>query len=131
MENNNIRNSRNLEGIYPAIVTPMSQNGEINYEQLHKLIDEQITAGVNGIVACGTTGQSANLRTGEHIDLAEDILNYIDGRTQCIIGAGSNDMAQSIDLMKSIEQRVGDTTFLLTTGYYNKKSPALLDFSSI
>lgn len=117
---NTIRNARDLEGTYPAIITPMHDNGEINYDSLYRLIDEQIQSGVNGIVACGTTGQSAGLRNSEHVDLAQNIFNHINGRTQFIVGAGSNDTTQSIELMDEIRERIGESTFLLTTGYYNK-----------
>ena len=108
-----------LQGAYTALITPMHENGLIDYDKLFQLIDDQIEAGIDGLLACGTTGQSATLKHEEHVNLAERIFQYIGGRTRFIASAGSNCTDESIGLSKGIEDRIGPTTFLHVTGYYN------------
>ena len=76
-------------------------------------------AQVKGILACGTTGQSATLSHKEHVELVERIFLAIGNRCQFIASAGSNCTGEAIDLSKEIERRIGPTTFLHVTGYYN------------
>ena len=108
-----------LQGAYTALITPMCSNGEIDHKILERLIDDQITSGIDGILACGTTGQSATLSYEEHIDLVEHIYNHINGRTQFMASAGSNSTREAIKLSNEIEDRIGPTTLLHVTGYYN------------
>lgn len=109
-----------LQGAYTALITPMYDDGEINHALLDHLINDQIAAGITGIVACGTTGQSATLSHEEHVDLVEHIYNHVDGRVQFIAGAGSNSTSEAISLSTEIENRIGPTTFLQVTPYYIK-----------
>ncbi len=115
-----------LEGVYTALITPMfpgnGLNNAIDYSKMQKLIDNQVRAGINGIVVAGTTGQTSTLLTEEHISLVENIFDYT-SRThpqlQFIVGAGSNSTQEAINLSRKIEERIGPSTFLHVTGYYN------------
>jgi len=113
-----------LQGAYVAIITPFKHNGDgvkpqIDYDKLDLLIEDQIKAGIGGIVAAGTTGQSATLTHEEHIDLVEFVFKGINGRTRFIPSAGSNSTYEAIDLSERITNRIGPSTFLHVTGYYN------------
>jgi 4-hydroxy-tetrahydrodipicolinate synthase len=109
-----------LKGVYTAIITPMHETGEIHWEKLEMLINDQISAGITGIVACGTTGQSATLNFEEKIELIKFVSNKINNRAHFIAGAGSNNTTETIKLMKSIEETLDSPlTFLTVTGYYN------------
>lgn len=108
-----------LRGVYTALITPMHKDGSIDYQKLDNLIDDQIKSGINGILACGTTGQSATLSHEEHADLAEYIFNYVNGRTRVMVSSGSNNTREAIFLSQEIESRIGPSTFLHVTGYYN------------
>jgi 4-hydroxy-tetrahydrodipicolinate synthase len=108
-----------LQGCYTALITPMRENKYIDYKKLDRLIYDQVETSITGILACGTTGQSAALSHKEHVDLADHIFHYLDGRKQYIASAGSNSTREAIDLSNAIEERIGPTTFLHVTGYYN------------
>jgi len=113
-----------LQGVYTAIITPFKRNGdavkpEIDHDNLAMLIEDQIAAGIDGIVAAGTTGQSATLTHEEHVELVHFTFDRIDGRTRLIASAGSNSTYEAIDLSNRIAEAIGPTTFLHVTGYYN------------
>jgi len=117
MQNKSIK-TEELSGVYTALMTTMHEDGNIDYGKLDMLIDDQVKEEI-GILACGTTGQSATLSHREHADLAEHIFNYVNGRTRVIVSAGSNNTREAISLSQEIESRIGPTTFLHVTGYYN------------
>ncbi len=115
-----------LQGVYTALITPMHPgNGldnAIDYAMLYHLIDDQARAGVNGIVAAGTTGQSPTLSPREHIDFVANVFQYTrqnHPRLQFIAGAGSNCTREALEMSQEIEKRIGHSTFLHVTGYYN------------
>ncbi len=113
-----------LQGTYTALITPMKIgdgiNNKIDYDKLSKIIDFQIKNNVEGIVIGGTTGQSASFSEKEQIELIKYVTDYIDNRCQIIVGASSNSTFKAIQLSNKIEEIIGSTTFLHTTGYYNK-----------
>jgi len=115
--------AKELHGAYTALMTPMKEGDKlykpIDYDKLESLIEEQIKSGVRGILACGTTGQSATLSHKEHIILARWIHDKIDNRVQYIAGVGSNNTQESVYMANEIEDLLGPTTFLAVTGYYN------------
>lgn len=108
-----------LAGIYPAIITPMNPDGQIDYSKLDRLVEDLVNAGVQGICACGTTGQSATLDHDEHVNLAIRIKQRINGRCQYIAAAGSNNTREALTMSRLLEEALGPTTFLHVTGYYN------------
>ena len=108
-----------LTGSFVALITPMFPDGTIDYDSLKSLIDWHVRSGTSGIVAVGTTGESATLLIEEHIKVIENTVNYVNGRIPVIAGSGSNSTAQAIET--TIEsKKVGADYALLVTPYYNK-----------
>ena len=110
-----------LKGSLVALITPMNQDGSINYEQLHDLIDWHIENGTDGIVAVGTTGESATLPVEEHLAVIEATVKHVNKRVPVIAGKGANNTVEAIALSKAAEQAGADYT-LSVVPYYNKPS---------
>ena len=110
-----------LKGSLVALITPMNQDGSINYEQLHDLIDWHIENGTDGIVAVGTTGESATLPVEEHLAVIEATVKHANKRVPVIAGTGANNTVEAIALSKAAEQAGADYT-LSVVPYYNKPS---------
>ena len=102
-----------------AIVTPMHSDGSVNYEKLDEIIDEQIAAGTDAIVICGTTGESSTLSHQEHIDVIGACTKKVAGRVPVIAGTGSNATSEAVFLSREAE-KAGADAVLLVTPYYNK-----------
>ena len=110
-----------LKGSLVALITPMNQDGSINYEQLHDLIDWHIENGTDGIVAVGTTGESATLPVEEHLAVIEATVKHVNKRIPVIAGTGANNTVEAIALSQAAEQAGADYT-LSVVPYYNKPS---------
>ncbi|MGN1110392.1 MAG: 4-hydroxy-tetrahydrodipicolinate synthase, partial [Oscillospiraceae bacterium] len=104
-----------------AIATPMNADGSINYDEFLRMIDYQIDNGIDAIVICGTTGESATMTDEEHVEVLRRGIKHINGRVPVIAGAGSNDTAYAVELSKEAE-RLGADALLHVTPYYNKAS---------
>lgn len=105
-------------GVYTAIVTPF-KNGSVDYDAYQKLIERQIEGGVNGIVPCGTTGESPTLSHSEHKEFIRKTVEYVQGRVKVIAGTGSNSTDEAIQLSQDAE-KAGVDAVLLVNPYYNK-----------
>ena len=110
-----------LKGSLVALITPMNQDGSINYEQLRDLIDWHIKNGTDGIVAVGTTGESATLPVEEHLAVIEATVKHVNKRIPVIAGTGANNTVEAIALSQAAEQAGADYT-LSVVPYYNKPS---------
>lgn len=110
-----------LQGSLVALITPMNQDGSIHYEQLRDLIDWHIESGTDGIVAVGTTGESATLPVEEHLAVIEATVKHVNKRVPVIAGTGANNTVEAIALSKAAEQAGADYT-LSVVPYYNKPS---------
>ena len=110
-------------GAAVAIITPMNADGSVNYRELGRIIDDQITNGTDAIVICGTTGESATLTHEEHSECIRFAVEHTARRVPVIAGTGSNDTAYAIKLSRHAEA-VGADGLLLVTPYYNKASQA-------
>ena len=110
-----------LSGSIVALVTPMDENGLVDFDALKKLVDWHVKEGTNGIVAVGTTGESATLEIEEHLEVVKSVVEYADGRIPIIAGSGSNSTAQAIKTT-SESYKIGADYSLLVTPYYNKPS---------
>ena len=108
-----------FEGVATALVTPMYDDGTINYDRLKSLIDEQIEDGIPALVICGTTGESATMTLEEHSEVIRVAIKHAAGRVKIIAGAGSNDTACAAALAKEAEE-AGADALLIVTPYYNK-----------
>ncbi|MDL2272046.1 4-hydroxy-tetrahydrodipicolinate synthase [Desulfovibrio sp. OttesenSCG-928-I05] len=108
----------NLRGAFTALVTPF-KNGEIDEERYREFIEWQITEGIDGLVPCGTTGESATLTHEEHERAISICIEQANKRVPVIAGAGSNNTAEAIRLTR-FAKRVGADAALHITPYYNK-----------
>jgi 4-hydroxy-tetrahydrodipicolinate synthase len=108
-----------FKGVFTAIITPFKRDGSVDEESMKKLIDFNIDNGVNGIVPCGTTGESPTLSHDEHDRVIEATVEHVNGRVTVIAGTGSNSTAEAIRLTKHAE-RAGADACLLVNPYYNK-----------
>ena len=110
-----------FKGSGVALVTPMTQDGEINYNELERLIEFQISNGTDAIISCGTTGESATLSEQEHKDVLDFTVKKVNGRIPVIAGTGSNNTETA--LKKSLQaEKLGVDGLLIVTPYYNKTS---------
>lgn len=109
----------NFEGTYVAMVTPFTKDEEIDEEGFRLNINMLIDNGVNGLLAAGTTGESATLSHDEHKKIIEILIDEVDGRVETLAGAGSNSTKEAIDLVKFSDD-VGADAALVITPYYNK-----------
>lgn len=102
-----------------AVITPMNEDGSINFEALGKIIDDQITGGTDSIIICGTTGESSTLDHEEHIEAIKYCVEKVAGRVPVVAGTGSNCTREAINLSVKAEE-VGADALLCVTPYYNK-----------
>lgn len=108
-------------GAAVAIVTPMHEDGSVNYDKLGEIIDAQINNSTDAIVICGTTGESATLSGEEHMECIRYAVEKVNKRVPVIAGTGSNDTAYAVEMSADAE-KVGVDALLLVTPYYNKTS---------
>ena len=102
-----------------AIVTPMKENGDVNFEKLGEILEEQIAEGTDAIVICGTTGESATLSHEEHLAAIKYTIEKVNKRIPVIAGTGSNCTETAIYMSKEAES-YGADALLLVSPYYNK-----------
>lgn len=102
-----------------AIVTPMKENLEINYDKLDEMLEEQIAGGTDAIIICGTTGESATMTEEEHSEAIRFTVERVKHRIPVIAGTGSNSTATAVQLSKGAMEDGADA-LLLVTPYYNK-----------
>ena len=102
-----------------AIITPVNADGSINYDELGRLIDDQIANSTDAIVICGTTGEASTMTDDEHLDCIKFAVKQAAGRVPVIAGTGSNDTRYAVELSKEAEA-AGADALLLVTPYYNK-----------
>ena len=120
-----------FDGVFVAIVTPF-KNGKVDEQSLRGLIAYQIAGGVDGIVPCGTTGESATLNHEEHDKVISIVVDACKGKVAVLAGTGSNSTQEAIELSHNAE-KAGADGLLQITPYYNKPSQEGLyqHFSSI
>jgi 4-hydroxy-tetrahydrodipicolinate synthase len=105
-------------GVITALVTPF-RNGAVDEDALRNLVDEQIAAGVDGLIPCGTTGESATLDYDEHMQVVRILIEEAGGRVPVIAGTGSNSTREAIELSR-LALEAGADGMLQVTPYYNK-----------
>ena len=109
-----------FQGTHTALITPF-RNGEVDTEAFRALIDRQVKGGVDGIVPCGTTGESPTLGRKEHLRVIELAVEYAAGRIKVIAGTGANATSEAIHLTTEAAKLGVDAT-LQVCPYYNKPS---------
>jgi 4-hydroxy-tetrahydrodipicolinate synthase len=108
-----------LQGVYTALVTPMTADGALDEKALRRLVDFQIEGGVSGLVPVGTTGESPTLDGDECKRVIRTVVEQVRGRVPVIAGAGSNSTAEAVHYAKDAKEAGADAT-LQVTPYYNK-----------
>jgi 4-hydroxy-tetrahydrodipicolinate synthase len=109
-----------FEGVHTAIITPFTKSGaQVDYEALDALVERQIAGGVQGLVPCGTTGESATLSKDEKAEIFRRVVKAVRGRCKVIAGVGTNDTAGSIELARAAAEAGADAGLVITP-YYNK-----------
>lgn len=111
-------NSPIFTGAATALITPLNEHG-VDYESFGKLIDWQITAGIDALVIAGTTGESSTLSDAEHREVLKFAVKKVAHRVPVIAGTGSNDTAYAIELSQYASE-IGADALLVVTPYYNK-----------
>jgi 4-hydroxy-tetrahydrodipicolinate synthase len=109
-------------GTYTALVTPF-RDGLVDETAFGRLLEEQIAAGIDGVIPVGTTGESATLSMEEHLRVIELAVQVVNRRVKVIAGTGSNNTAEAIYLTQHAK-KLGADAFLIVTPYYNKPSQA-------
>ena len=112
-----------FKGAGVAIVTPMKENQDLNYDKLEELINQQIDAGTDAIVIAGTTGESSTLTMEEHHDVIKAAVEFTKHRVPVVAGTGSNCTRTAIQLSQEAEED-GVDGLLIVTPYYNKATQA-------
>ena len=108
-----------FEGAGVALITPFKENGEVNFEKLEELVEEQIAGGTDAIIACGTTGESSTMTHEEDDEIIRFICKKVNHRIPVIAGTGSNCTREAVS--KSIAaEKAGADGLLVVTPYYNK-----------
>ncbi len=105
-------------GVSTALITPLNEHG-VDYKQFERLLEWQIEQGVDSVVVCGTTGESATLNDKEHREVISFAVKKVDGRIPVIAGTGSNDTSYGVDLARHASE-LGADALLAVTPYYNK-----------
>ena len=108
-----------FKGAGVALVTPMKENGEVNYESLERLLEDQIVNGTDAIIAVGTTGEAPTLDDDEHLEVIRFCVEKVAGRIPVVAGTGSNNTAHAV-MMSKEAQKLGADGCLLVAPYYNK-----------
>jgi len=110
--------SQTFQGSFVAMVTPF-RDGKVDEAKLRELVEFYVTHGTDGLVPCGTTGESPTLSHDEHKRVVETVIEAARGRIKVVAGTGSNSTSEAIDLTKHAE-RAGANGALVVNPYYNK-----------
>lgn len=102
-----------------AIITPMNEDLSVNFEELKRIIDDQIANGTDSIIICGTTGEASTLTHEEHLECIKVAVEHVNGRVPVVAGTGSNCTATAIYLSTEAE-KYGADGLLVVSPYYNK-----------
>jgi 4-hydroxy-tetrahydrodipicolinate synthase len=108
-----------IAGSIVALITPMTPTGDVDWRALDELVEWHVTEGTHGIVAVGTTGESATLNVEEHCAVIERVVKQVRGRIPVIAGTGANSTREAIELTAAAHKLRADAC-LLVTPYYNK-----------
>ncbi len=102
-----------------ALITPMHEDGSINYDVMERIVNDQITNGTDAVIVCGTTGEASTMTHEEHIETIRACVDMVKKRVPVIAGTGSNSTTTAVYLSKEAE-KVGADGLLVVSPYYNK-----------
>jgi len=109
-----------ISGTITAMVTPFAADGSVDYVRLREIVEAQVAAGIDGICAVGTSGESPTLSHEEHHEVIEKTIEFAAGRTKIVAGTGANSTSEAISLTKAAIATGGADATLQVTPYYNK-----------
>lgn len=109
-----------LSGTITALVTPFAKDGSVDYGRLQALVEEQTSAGIEGICSVGTSGESPTLSHEEHHKVIESTIAFAKGKCKIIAGTGANSTSEAVSLTKAAVAMGGADACLQVTPYYNK-----------
>ncbi len=109
-----------FEGAFTAIITPFHEDGSIDKKSLAELVERQIDGGIDGLVPCGTTGESATMSAAEQLEVISTVVDVANGRVPIIAGTGSNDTRKSVEMTRKVSEINGVDAALVVVPYYNK-----------
>jgi 4-hydroxy-tetrahydrodipicolinate synthase len=110
-------------GTHTALITPFTKDGRVDEPRLRQIVEQQVAAGIDGLVPCGTTGESPTLSHEEHNHVIELVVRFAAKRCKVIAGTGSNSTDEAI-FMTQYAKKVGADASLQVAPYYNKPSQA-------
>lgn len=110
-----------FRGVFTALVTPMDEAGQVDWQTLGSLVESQVASGIDGLVPVGTTGESPTLATDEHIAVIKAVVEAAAGRVPVIAGTGANSTEEALELTRAADM-AGADAFLQVAPYYNKPS---------
>lgn len=116
-----------FKGCGTAIITPFTENG-VNFEEFEKMLEFQISEGVDSIIVCGTTGEASTMSTEEKKETIKFAINVANKRVPIIAGTGGNCTKSAIEMSK-YAQEVGADAILVVTPYYNKTTQERINCS--
>ncbi len=108
-----------FRGSYVALITPMTETGQVDYASLRTLVDYQLQNGTDGLVIMGTTGEAATIPFTEQLEVLQAVITQVAGRCQILAGNGSNSTAEAVAKTEALNNYAIDG-FLTVTPYYNK-----------
>ena len=103
-----------FKGAAVAIVTPFTEDFQVNYPKLGEILDDQIARGTDAIVICGTTGEASTLTHEEHLDVIKYAVDHVNGRVPVIAGTGSNCTETAIYLSQEAEKHGADALLVVS-----------------
>ncbi len=111
--------AQDFSGVSTALVTPMTPEGAVDWASLEALVEQQISEGIQGLVAVGTTGESPTLSHDEHAEVIQRVMQVANGRVPVIAGTGSNSTQEAVELTRAADA-IGVDAMLQVAPYYNK-----------
>ena len=114
-----------FRGAYTALITPL-RHDRLDEPALVRLVEQQLSAGIDGLVPCGTTGEASTLSMSEHLRVVELTVQTAAGRVPVLAGAAANDTRKAVELARACKQ-LGASGTLQVTPYYNKPAQDGLD----
>ena len=114
-----MRINHSLTGSMVALITPMHNDGSVDFDALKSLVDFHVASGTRAIISMGTTGESATLNQDEHIEVMRVTVELANSRIPVIAGTGANSTSEAIELTQAAKD-IGADACLLVTPYYNK-----------
>ena len=115
-----------FKGAITALITPFDKQQEVDFEALEALVDRQLEGGIDGLVVCGTTGESATMTQSEQLAVIECVASRVARRVPVLAGTGSNDTRRSVAMTQAASQIEGVDAALVVCPYYNKPNEAML-----